>query len=78
MNPIQQELIHRRLEGKVCIVTAPPVHRRATALKFTAREGAVVIVCDVKAGQVDTRGAGPAAMHAQADGYVMDVTDRAG
>ena len=67
----------KRLEGKVCIVTgAGQGIGEATALKF-AREGAVVIVCDVKQAQVDAVAQACRDAGAQADGYVMDVTDRA-
>ncbi len=67
----------KRLEGKVCIVTgAGQGIGEATALKF-AREGAVVIVCDVRQAQVDAVAEACRAAGAQADGYVMDVTDRA-
>ena len=43
----------KRLEGKVCLITgAGQGIGEATALKF-AREGAVVIACDLKQEQVD-------------------------
>jgi len=67
----------KRLEGKVCIVTgAGQGIGEATALKF-AREGAVVIVCDVKQAQIDAVAEACRAVGAQADGHVMDVTNRA-
>ncbi|MDD2728438.1 3-oxoacyl-[acyl-carrier-protein] reductase [Malikia sp.] len=67
----------KRLEGKVSLITgAGQGIGEATALKF-AREGAVVIVCDRKQDQVDAVAQACQALGAQADGYVMDVTDRA-
>ena len=43
----------KRLEGKVCLITgAGQGIGEATALKF-AREGAVVIACDLKQEQVE-------------------------
>ncbi len=67
----------KRLEGKVSLITgAGQGIGEATALKF-AREGAVVIICDVKQAQVDAVAQACRAAGAQADGYVMDVTDRA-
>ncbi len=48
----------------------------ATALRF-AREGAVVIVCDVKATAVDEAVRQCQALGARAEGHVLDVTDRA-
>ena len=67
----------KRLEGKVCIVTgAGQGIGEATALKF-AREGAVVIVCDVKQAQVEAVVHACRSAGAQADGYAMDVTNRA-
>jgi 3-oxoacyl-[acyl-carrier protein] reductase len=66
----------KRLEGKVSIITgAGQGIGEATALKF-AREGAIVIVCDVKQAQVDAVAQACRAAGAQADGYVMDVTKR--
>jgi 3-oxoacyl-[acyl-carrier protein] reductase len=66
----------KRLEGKVSIITgAGQGIGEATALKF-AREGAIVIVCDVKQAQVDAVAQACRAASAQADGYVMDVTKR--
>ncbi len=67
----------KRLEGKVCLITgAGQGIGEATALKF-AREGAVVVVCDLKQAQVEAVAQACRAAGAQADGYVMDVTDRA-
>ena len=72
-----------RLQHKICIVTgAAQGIGLATALKF-AREGATVIVCDLRADSVDAavaqcRAAAPGG-HAtsRAEGHVVDVTDRA-
>lgn len=65
-----------RLQNKVCIITgAGQGIGLATALKF-AREGAVVIVADVKQTQVDAAVAACRAEGAQAQGFLMDVTQR--
>ncbi|MES2424809.1 MAG: 3-oxoacyl-ACP reductase FabG [Pseudomonadota bacterium] len=65
-----------RLVGKVSIVTgAAQGIGLATSLKF-AREGAIVIVCDVKQAAVDDAVAQCRAIGAQAEGFVMDVTQR--
>ncbi len=65
-----------RLKDKVSIVTgAAQGIGLATALKF-AREGAIVIVCDVKQAAVDEAVAQCRALGAQAEGYVVDVTQR--
>ncbi len=65
-----------RLKDKVSIVTgAAQGIGLATALKF-AREGAIVIVCDVKQAAVDDAVAQCRALGAQAEGYVVDVTQR--
>ena len=67
----------KRLEGKVCLITgAGQGIGEATALKF-AREGAVVIACDLKQEQVDAVAQACRAAGAQAEGQVMDVTNRA-
>jgi 3-oxoacyl-[acyl-carrier protein] reductase len=66
----------KRLEGKVSIITGGAQGiGAATALKF-AREGAVVVVCDVKQAAVDAVVAQCQAEGAQAVGFVMDVTQR--
>ncbi len=66
----------KRLEGKVSIITgAGQGIGEATALKF-AREGAIVIVCDVKQAQVEAVAEACRAAGAQAAGFVMDVTNR--
>lgn len=67
----------KRLEGKVSLITgAGQGIGEATALKF-AREGAVVIVCDLQQEAVDAVAQACRDLGAQADGYVMDVTNRA-
>lgn len=65
-----------RLQNKVSIITgAGQGIGLATALKF-AREGAIVIVADVRQAQVDAAVAACQALGAQAQGFVMDVTQR--
>jgi 3-oxoacyl-[acyl-carrier protein] reductase len=67
----------KRLEGKVSIITgAAQGIGLATALKF-AREGAMVVVCDLRQDAVDAAVAQCQAAGATAAGYVMDVTQRA-
>jgi 3-oxoacyl-[acyl-carrier protein] reductase len=66
-----------RLKDKVSIVTgAGRGIGQATALKF-AREGAIVIVCDVGQASVDETVAAITADGGTADGFVVDVTKRA-
>ncbi|MBQ0945254.1 3-oxoacyl-[acyl-carrier-protein] reductase [Ideonella sp. 4Y16] len=66
-----------RLKDKVSIITgAAQGIGLATALKF-AREGATVIVCDMKAAAVDEAVAECRRLGAQAAGFVVNVTDRA-
>jgi 3-oxoacyl-[acyl-carrier protein] reductase len=69
-----------RLANKIAIVTgAAQGIGLATALKF-AREGATVVVCDIKAAAVEAAVAAVTALlapGAQALGQVVDVTDRA-
>jgi 3-oxoacyl-[acyl-carrier protein] reductase len=68
-----------RLANKIAIVTgAAQGIGFATALKF-AREGATVVVCDIKAAAVEAAVAAVTAVlapGAQALGQVVDVTDR--
>ena len=65
-----------RLAGKVSLITgAAQGIGLATALKF-AREGAIVIVCDVKQAAVDEAVKQCLALGAQALGFVVDVTQR--
>ena len=66
----------QRLLGKVSLITgAAQGIGLATALKF-AREGAIVIVCDVKQAAVDEAVKQCQALGAQALGFVVDVTQR--
>ncbi len=66
----------QRLAHKVSLITgAAQGIGLATALKF-AREGAIVIVCDVKQAAVDDAVAQCQALGATARGYLMDVTQR--
>jgi len=65
-----------RLAGKVSLITgAAQGIGLATAIKF-AREGAIVIACDVKQAAVDDAVAQCRALGAEAEGYVVDVTQR--
>jgi 3-oxoacyl-[acyl-carrier protein] reductase len=65
-----------RLKDKICIITgAAQGIGVATALKF-AREGAVVIACDMRREGVDAAAAACRAEGARALGFVVDVTDR--
>jgi 3-oxoacyl-[acyl-carrier protein] reductase len=67
-----------RLKNKVSIITgAAQGIGLATALKF-AEEGATVIVCDMKPAGVDAALAMVRARGAQAQGFAVNVTDRAG
>jgi 3-oxoacyl-[acyl-carrier protein] reductase len=66
----------QRLLGKVSLITgAAQGIGLATALKF-AREGAIVIVCDVKQAAVDSAVKQCHAIGAEAMGFVVDVTQR--
>ncbi len=66
----------KRLEGKISIITgAAQGIGLATALKF-AREGATVVVCDVRQSPIDEAVAQCQAEGATAVGFVMDVTQR--
>ena len=63
----------QRLAGKVAIITgAAQGIGLATALKF-AREGAQVVVCDVRQAAVDQAVAACQAEGSQAFGLVVDV-----
>jgi 3-oxoacyl-[acyl-carrier protein] reductase len=65
-----------RLQNKVSIITgAAQGIGLATALKFAA-EGAIVIVCDIRQAGVDAAAAACQQQGAQAQGFVMDVTNR--
>ena len=66
----------KKLEGKVSLITgAAQGIGEATALKF-AREGAIVVVCDVKQAAIDAVVAQCQAAGAEAVGHVMDVSNR--
>jgi len=66
----------KRLAAKVSLITgAGQGIGMATARKF-AQEGAVVIACDVRQAAVDQAVAACQAEGAQAQGFVMDVTQR--
>ena len=66
----------QRLLGKVSLITgAAQGIGLATAQKF-AKEGAIVIVCDVKQAAVDEAVKQCKAIGAQAQGFVVDVTQR--
>jgi len=67
----------QRLQNKVSVITgAAQGIGLATALKF-AREGAIVIVCDVRQVAVDHAVKQCQALGAEALGHVLDVTQRA-
>ena len=66
----------KRLENKVSIITgAAQGIGLATALKF-AKEGAIVVICDLKQEAIDEAVRQCQALSAQAVGYRMDVTQR--
>ena len=66
----------KRLENKVSIITgAAQGIGLATALKF-AKEGAIVVICDLKQEAIDEAVSQCRALSAQAVGYRMDVTQR--
>jgi 3-oxoacyl-[acyl-carrier protein] reductase len=65
-----------RLAGKVSLITgAAQGIGLATAVKF-AKEGAIVIVCDVKQTAVDEAVKQCVTLGAQCQGFVVDVTQR--
>ena len=69
-------LTAQRLTGKVSIITgAAQGIGLATALEF-AKEGATVVVCDVRQSGVDEAVAQCKALGAQVAGWVVDVTQR--
>lgn len=65
-----------KLESRICIVTgAARGIGLATALRF-AREGALVIVCDIEPAAVEAAVAQCVAAGGQAEGFTVNVTDR--
>jgi 3-oxoacyl-[acyl-carrier protein] reductase len=67
----------KRLENKVCIITgAANGIGFATAQKFSD-EGALAIICDMNQEQVDTAVEKIVDAGGRAEGYVLNVTDRA-
>ena len=65
-----------RLQNKVSIITgAAQGIGLATAVKF-AQEGAIIVVCDIRQAGVDAAVAACQQQGAQAQGFVMDVTNR--
>ena len=76
MNNTMNNLTAQRLTGKVSIITgAAQGIGLATALEF-AKEGATVVVCDVRQSGVDDAVAQCQALGAQVAGWVVDVTQR--
>ncbi|MDQ3059836.1 MAG: 3-oxoacyl-ACP reductase FabG [Pseudomonadota bacterium] len=66
----------QRLQNKISLITgAAQGIGLATSLKF-AREGAIVIICDVQQAAIDDAVRQCQALGAQAVGYRMDVTQR--
>ncbi|HEX2010698.1 MAG TPA: 3-oxoacyl-ACP reductase FabG [Roseateles sp.] len=66
----------QRLSNKVCIITgAAQGIGLATALKF-AREGAIVVACDIKPAAVDAAVTQCHALGAETLGFTLDVTQR--
>ena len=66
----------KRLQNKVSIITgAAQGIGLSTALKF-AKEGAIVVICDLKQEAIDDAVRQCEALDAQAVGYLMDVTQR--
>lgn len=66
----------KRLQNKVSIITgAAQGIGLATALKF-AKEGAIVVLCDLKQEAIDEAVRQCQTLDAQAVGYLMDVTRR--
>ncbi len=76
-NPTPRSAPQGRLAGKVSLITgAAQGIGEATALKF-ATEGAIVIVCDINPAGIEAVVQQCRALGAEAEGHVMDVTDRA-
>ena len=75
-NPTPRSAPQGRLAGKVSLITgAAQGIGEATALKFAA-EGAIVIVCDINPTGIEAVVQQCRALGAEAEGHVMDVTDR--
>src|SRR5574338_22548 len=66
-----------RLLDKVCIITGSANGIGLAAAHKFAAEGAIVIVCDLNAGQVAEAVKGIEAKGGKAAGYVVNVTERA-
>lgn len=66
-----------RLKDKVSIITGSANGIGLAAARKFAAEGAVVIVCDLNTEQVESAVAELCAASGQADGYVVNVADRA-
>jgi 3-oxoacyl-[acyl-carrier protein] reductase len=65
-----------RMENKVAVITgAANGIGLATAVKFAA-EGAVAVICDLDAKQVEQAVAKVLALGGRAEGHIVDVTDR--
>ena len=76
-NPTPRSAPQGRLAGKVSLITgAAQGIGEATALKFAA-EGAIVIVCDINPAGIEAVVQQCRPLGAEAEGHVMDVTDRA-
>lgn len=76
-NPTPHGAPQGRLAGKVSLITgAAQGIGEATALKF-ATEGAIVIVCDINPTGIEAVVQQCCALGAEAEGHVMDVTNRA-
>ena len=76
-NPTPHVAPQGRLAGKVSLITgAAQGIGEATALKFAA-EGAIVIICDINPTGIEAVVQQCRALGAEAEGHVMDVTDRA-
>ena len=76
-NPTPRSAPQGRLAGKVSLITgAAQGIGEATAFKFAA-EGAIVIVCDINPTGIEAVVQQCRALGAEAEGHVMDVTDRA-
>ena len=76
-NPTPRSALQGRLAGKVSLITgAAQGIGEASALKFAA-EGAIVIICDINPTGIEAVVQQCRALGAEAEGHVMDVTDRA-